>query len=201
MRPGALVEAITAGTPMLHLTGQIESDYLDRDLGFIHEAPGTAGHAAGGGQGAFRIRNPATALATLREAHRLAFTAPCGPVSIEIPIDMCRMLLDLPADIAPLPVALQPVRQQLRHALADRLCQAKRPLLWLGGGARGAPCGGNGFGQNGLGYRDLGAGPRHRARGPSGQLGSYNLQKPVEDFYQTCDAMLVVGSRLRSNET
>ena len=36
---GALVEALTAGTPMLHLTGQIEAEYLDRDLGFIHEAP------------------------------------------------------------------------------------------------------------------------------------------------------------------
>ena len=36
---GALVEAMTAGTPMLHLTGQIDSPYLDRDLGFIHEAP------------------------------------------------------------------------------------------------------------------------------------------------------------------
>jgi acetolactate synthase-1/2/3 large subunit len=32
-------------------------------------------------------------------------------------------------------------------------------------------------------------------------LGSYNLQKPAEDLYATCDAMLVVGSRLRSNET
>jgi acetolactate synthase-1/2/3 large subunit len=32
-------------------------------------------------------------------------------------------------------------------------------------------------------------------------LGSYNLQKPVEAFYETVDAMLVVGSRLRSNET
>jgi hypothetical protein len=34
---GAMVEAITAGTPMLHLTGQIESEFLDRDLGFIHD--------------------------------------------------------------------------------------------------------------------------------------------------------------------
>jgi acetolactate synthase-1/2/3 large subunit len=32
-------------------------------------------------------------------------------------------------------------------------------------------------------------------------LGSYNLQKPVEDFYASVDALLVVGSRLRSNET
>jgi acetolactate synthase-1/2/3 large subunit len=32
-------------------------------------------------------------------------------------------------------------------------------------------------------------------------LGSYNLQKPAEDFYTTVDAMLAVGTRLRSNET
>ena len=32
-------------------------------------------------------------------------------------------------------------------------------------------------------------------------LGAYNIQKPVEDFYQRCDAMLAVGTRLRSNET
>jgi acetolactate synthase-1/2/3 large subunit len=32
-------------------------------------------------------------------------------------------------------------------------------------------------------------------------LGAYNLHKPVEAFYQTCDAVLVVGSRLRGNET
>lgn len=32
-------------------------------------------------------------------------------------------------------------------------------------------------------------------------LGAFNLHKPVENFYQTCDAIIVVGSRLRGNET
>ena len=32
-------------------------------------------------------------------------------------------------------------------------------------------------------------------------LGAYNIYEPVEKFYATCDAMLVVGSRLRGNET
>ncbi len=36
---GAMVEALTAGTPVLHLTGQIEVPYLDRELAYIHEAP------------------------------------------------------------------------------------------------------------------------------------------------------------------
>jgi acetolactate synthase-1/2/3 large subunit len=32
-------------------------------------------------------------------------------------------------------------------------------------------------------------------------LGAFNLHEPVEKFYASCDAMVVVGSRLRSNET
>ena len=92
---GAMVEAITAGTPLLHLTGQIESPFLDRDLGYIHEHPAQLAMLKSVGKDAFRIRNPETALATLREAVRIAQTPPCGPVSIEIPIDVQKMLLDL----------------------------------------------------------------------------------------------------------
>src|SRR5690606_17241781 len=32
---GALVEAWTAGTPLLHITGQIESQYFDRGFSFL----------------------------------------------------------------------------------------------------------------------------------------------------------------------
>src|SRR5690242_15506215 len=34
---GALVEAQTAGSPVLHLTGQIETRHVDQGKGFIHE--------------------------------------------------------------------------------------------------------------------------------------------------------------------
>ena len=96
---GALVEAMTAGTPMLHLTGQIDSPYLDRDLGFIHEAPKQLAMLAAAGKAAFRISSPETALATLREAARIAFTPPCGPVSIEIPIDVQQTMMALPEEL------------------------------------------------------------------------------------------------------
>ncbi len=198
---GALVEALTAGTPMLHLTGQIESDYLDRDLGFIHEAPAQLAMLQAVGKAAFRIRNPETALATLREAHRLAFTAPCGPVSIEIPIDIQATLLDLPADLAPL--ALTPVQAGASEvdALAQKLLAAKRPLLWLGGGARGARAAVERFVKMGWGVVTSVQGRGILAEDHPASLGSYNLQKSAEELYQSCDAMLVVGSRLRSNET
>ena len=127
---GALVEALTAGTPMLHLTGQIESQYVDRDWGYIHEAPAQLAMLSAVSKAAFRIRDAQSALSILREAHRLAHTPPCGPVSIEIPIDVQAQLLDLPADVSPLPLApLTPSAAQL-DALAAQLQSAQRPLPW-----------------------------------------------------------------------
>ena len=198
---GALIEAMTAGTPMLHLTGQIESDYLDRDLGYIHEAPAQLAMLSAAGKAAFRIRNAETALATLREATRLAFTPPCGPVSIEIPIDIQAKLLPLPADLQPLPVNPVLAAPAEVKALAQCLQSAKRPLLWLGGGARAAGPAVERFVKMGWGVVTSVQGRGVLSEAHPANLGSYNLQKPAEDLYQTCDAMLVVGSRLRSNET
>jgi acetolactate synthase-1/2/3 large subunit len=198
---GALIEAMTAGTPMLHLTGQIESDYLDRDLGYIHEAPAQLAMLSAAGKAAFRIRNAETALATLREATRLAFTPPCGPVSIEIPIDIQAKLLPLPADLQPLPVNPVLAAPAEVKALAQCLQSAKRPLLWLGGGARAAGPAVERFVKMGWGVVTSVQGRGVLPEEHPANLGSYNLQKPAEDLYQTCDAMLVVGSRLRSNET
>jgi len=198
---GAMVEALTAGTPLLHLTGQIESDYLDRDLGFIHEHPAQLAMLQSVGKAAYRIRNPETALATLREAARVAFTPPCGPVSIEIPIDIQAQTLPIPADLSPLAATpLAPAAAEVA-SLADHLATARRPMLWLGGGARGAGAAVQRFLDMGWGVvtsvQGRGIVPEsHRAT-----LGSYNLLKPAEALYASCDAMLVVGSRLRSNET
>ena len=198
---GAMVEALTAGTPLLHLTGQIESPFLDRDLGYIHEHPAQLAMLKAVGKEAFRIRNPATALATLREAVRIAQTPPCGPVSIEIPIDVQKMLLDLPDDLSPVPRAPVLPGAAALDALAERLCRAKRPLLWLGGGARGAADAALRLVKMGwvvvTSVQGRGIVPEDHPQ----TLGSYNLQKPAEEFYATLDAMLTVGSRLRSNET
>jgi len=198
---GALVEAITAGTPLLHLTGQIESPFLDRDLGYIHEHPAQLAMLKAVGKDAFRLRNPETALATLREAVRLAQTPPCGPVSIEIPIDVQKMELDLPADLSPIEVApFQPSLAAV-DALAERLLKARRPLLWLGGGARGATAAVARFVNLGFAIVTSVQGRGTVAEDHPLSLGSYNLQKPAENFYETVDAMLAVGTRLRSNET
>ncbi len=198
---GAMVEAMTAGTPLLHLTGQIESEFIDRDLGFIHEHPAQLAMLKAVGKQAFRIRNPQSALATLREAVRLAQTPPCGPVSIEIPIDVQAMLMPLPDDLAPLAVApLAPLPQALDR-LAAQLQGKRRPLLWLGGGARGAGAAVRRLVDMGWAVVTSVQGRGVLPEDHPASLGSYNLQKSTEAFYGTVDALLVVGSRLRSNET
>lgn len=198
---GAMVEALTAGTPVLHLTGQIEVPYLDRELAYIHEAPEQLEMLRAVSKTAFRVRSPETALGTLREAVRVALTPPTGPVSVEIPIDVQAAEIELPDTLAPATVMLpQPCAAALDR-LAERLARAKRPLLWLGGGARHA-------GAEVRRLLDLGFGvvTSVQGRGVVSEdhpmsLGAFNLYEPVEKFYATCDAMVVVGSRLRSNET
>jgi len=198
---GAMVEALTAGTPVLHITGQIEVPYLDRDLAYIHEAPEQLDMLRAVSKAAFRVRSPETALGTLREAARVALTAPTGPVSVEIPIDIQSTEITVPQSFAPAELSAAQPRADELDALAERLSRAKRPLLWLGGGARHA----------GAAVRrllDLGFGVVTSVQGRGivpeddpRSLGAFNLYEPVERFYATCDAMLAVGSRLRSNET
>ncbi|OVZ56316.1 hypothetical protein CDO44_21135 [Pigmentiphaga sp. NML080357] len=198
---GSMVEAITAGTPLLHLTGQIDSPYLDQNLGFIHEANHQLEMLKAVSKAAFRIRTPETAIGTIKRAVQIAMTAPTGPVSIEIPIDVQAALIDMPADLNPLPVADLVPSEAALDELANRLAQAKRPLLWLGGGARKA-------GEQVRRLVKLGFGVITSTQGrgviPENDpacLGSFTAVKPVENLYQTVDALVVVGSRLRSNET
>jgi acetolactate synthase I/II/III large subunit len=201
---GALVEAMTAGTSMLHLTGQIESTYLDKNLGFIHEAADQLGMLRSVGKAAYRISKPEEALAVLKQAVTLAFTPPCGPVSIEMAIDVQKMLLAQPAypkDLqALLPTAQSPSGLQV-DALAEVFLNSKRPLLWLGGGARQAGAAVDRLVKLGFGIVTSVQGRGIVREDHPQSMGAFNLQKAAQDLYAASDAMLVVGSRLRSNET
>jgi acetolactate synthase I/II/III large subunit len=198
---GALVEALTAGTPLLHLTGQIDSVYLDKNLGFIHEAPAQLAMLRAVSKAAFRISHADQALEILQQAITLARTAPCGPVSVEIPIDIQASLTHLPFAFIAKNAPIRMPNPMVIAELAKQLAQAKRPLLWLGGGAQHAGAAAQRFINMGWGIVTSVLGRGIVAEDHAHTLGAFNLQKPVEDFYATCDALLVVGSRLRSNET
>jgi acetolactate synthase-1/2/3 large subunit len=85
--------------------------------------------------------------------------------------------------------------------LAAKLTAARRPILWLGGGARGASAAVARLADMGIAVVTSVQGRGTLNEKNPLSLGAFNLQAPVEAFYATCDAMLVVGSRLRGNET
>src|SRR5713101_8867950 len=90
---GSLIEAQSNGTPLLHLTGQIDSPYLDQSKGFIHESKDQLGMLKAISKAAFRVSSISSLSVTILHAIELAQTAPSGVVSVEIPIDIQKMLL------------------------------------------------------------------------------------------------------------
>ena len=198
---GAMVEALTAGTSLLHITGQIETEYLDQDLAYIHEAPDQLSMLSSISKAAYRVRTAETALPTIREAVRVAQTAPSGPVSVEIPIDIQAAEIEWPADMAAPHVTTLTHDSKRVEQLAEALVKARRPLLWLGGGTRHARAAVERLVALGFGVVTSVQGRGILPEDHPATLGAFNVHASVESFYKTCDAVLVVGSRLRGNET
>lgn len=203
---GGLVEARFAGSPLLHITGQTMTKFIDRDTGSVHDVPGQTAILAASGKAGYRVRHANEAFGVLVRAAAEALTPPRGPVSVEIPIDLQRATIARPAAMdtleLPVPPPLPPSEAALDE-LAERLATAKRPMIWLGNGARDAGAGalaliGLGFGcvnsWNGRGIvpedHPMTLGAMHGNGSPR-----------VQAFYETVDAMVVLGSRLRGHET
>ena len=198
---GAMIEAQTAGTPLLHITGQIETAHLDKKHGYIHEARDQLMMLRAVSKSARRVTEAGSALKTFKLAFRDALSAPTGPVSIEVPIDIQHTKIEWPKNLDPLPIkTIKPNEKEL-DAVASCLVRAKRPMLWLGGGARHAKEAVQNLVSLGFGVVSSTQGRGIIPEDHPASLGAYNMYAPVELFFDSCDAMLVAGSRLRSNET
>lgn len=203
---GGLVEAQFAGSPVLHITGQTLTKFLDRDTGSVHDVPGQTAILEAAGKSAHRVRHANQAFGVLWRAALEAMTPPRGPVSVEIPIDIQRATIARPAALdtleLPVPPPLPPSEAALDE-LADRLASAKRPMIWLGNGAREAGAGAMALIELGFGcvnsWNGRGIVPEDHPTTLGAMHG--NGSPRVQEFYGTVDAMVVLGSRLRGHET
>ena len=84
---GAQLEACVSSSPVLHLTGQIDSRFLGKHRGFIHEVPDQLAMMATLSKASHRPPSPGAIAATIAQAVVEAMTSRRGPVSVEIPID------------------------------------------------------------------------------------------------------------------
>ncbi|QHM72329.1 thiamine pyrophosphate-binding protein [Mixta intestinalis] len=199
---GALVEAMNASTPLLHLTGQVEKAWLDADTGFIHETRDQLSFLKAASKRAWRVSSANQAVAILHKAIQEAQTPPCGPVSVEIPIDIQSSLI--PAALVTTPVAplsgMTPDAAKV-DALWRQLKAAKQPLLWLGGGALKAADAVKKLADAGMTVISSTHGRGILPDTHPASLRAFHNSPSTEALIARCDLTLVAGSRLRSNET
>ncbi len=203
---GGLIEARFAGSPVLHITGQTSTKFVDRGMGSVHDPVDQLGMLGSVCKSAYRIRSAQNALGVLTQAAVEALSPPMGPVSIEVPIDLQRVKIQRPSMldnfVLPLPMPRIPTDIELDE-LAARVIAAKRPMLWLGNGAKKA-------GSAAAKLLDMGFGmvtsfngratvPEDHPRNLGGLTGSG--MPLIADFYKTVDLCLVVGCRVRGHET
>ena len=199
---GALVEAMNAGTPLLHLTGQVEKAWLDADIGFIHETRDQLTFLKACSKRAWRVTNASQAVAILHKAIQEARTPPCGPVSIEIPIDIQSSAIPatlVTSPVTPAPIAAPP--SVMVDKLWRQLKEAKQPLLWLGGGALNAAGAVKKLADAGVTVISSTHGRGILPDSHPASLRAFHNSPAVEALIAQCDLTLVAGSRLRSNET
>lgn len=203
--PG-LVEARFASSPVLHITGDTPTKYAGRDVGAVHGIPDQPGMLGSVSKAMFRVNVASETLGVLSRAASVALTEPRGPVSVEIPIDLQSAKIERPSAMdffeLPRPSTLTPPDAALDE-LAQQLVRARRPLLWLGRGARLA-------GRQAERLLDLGFGMVTSWAGRGvvpedhpqniGSFSGYGMPEVLK-LYESCDLMLVIGSRLRAHET
>jgi acetolactate synthase-1/2/3 large subunit len=125
--------------PMLCITGQVPSQFLDRGRGHLHELPDQLGTLRTLVKWAARIERAADAPAIINEAFRQMLAGRPGPVAVEMAWDVIagtEFVRPLPA--APAEPAPAPSPQEV-EAAAQILLRAERPMIMVGSGAQHAP--------------------------------------------------------------
>lgn len=202
---GSLVEAWAAGVPLLHLTGEVASPYLGTGRGYIHECKDQLSMMSGACKNAVRLRKPEQTAAVVRKAIQEALTAPTGPVSLEIPIDFQSAIIeDLSLEGMEAPSSKQPSEVFIPEQAVTKIAEARRPVIWAGGGVITANA-----------YRELqqlaellgaavitsqsgkGAIPEDHEQ----CIGHFAAYESTKEFLRKADLLISVGVRFRGNET
>lgn len=200
---GSMLEALTASSRVLHVTGNINADLIGEGRGAYHEVPRQLAMLRSVSAHAMRIETARQARAVLCDAVRLLSASPFGPVSVDWPIDL--QYTAQPDDQNQVddrePQTRTGSQRDIQRA-ARLMAGAVRPLIWAGGGARhvGKP------------LRKLaekwGAGILTGANGRGSVaedhplcLGNFAADEALEELLDDADCLLTIGSHLRGNET
>jgi acetolactate synthase-1/2/3 large subunit len=201
---GSLLEAFSASSPVIHVTGQVEQSFLDQDKGFLHGAKDQLAMLDRVGKAALRAARTEEIPTTMREAISLAWSGRPGPVSVEIPIDQqYRSIAAGATQPITRPAPIPPDGALVQRAV-ELLRTARRPLVWAGGGtvAAGATDVLRQLAERiGAGVLTSAAGRGSIPEDHPQCIGFFPVDQLLGELYARCDLLLAIGTRLRGNET
>jgi acetolactate synthase-1/2/3 large subunit len=200
---GAIIESWNGGAPLLHITGNVASEFLETGRGYIHDCKDQFGMLKSISKGAHRIRRPEQAPALFRRAIVEACAPPPGPVTVEIPIDFQAQLIDVPSIITS--HTTTPVLSENELAVAvERLLASKRPVIWAGSGAMFSDASTEVTALMEL--LDAAVVTTQSGRGivpetDSRCIGHFATFAALQEFLGKSDLLVSIGVRFRGNET
>ncbi|MFJ9130711.1 thiamine pyrophosphate-binding protein [Streptomyces sp. NPDC102340] len=197
---GSLIEALASGTSVLHVTGQVEAEFLGSGRGFIHETKNQLGMLDAVSAYAATVRSTGEAGAVLRAAARAALAAPGGPASVEWPIDLqYAAQTDAPEDVEQVTTAIDAAQLASAAAL---LASAERPLIWAGGGAARAGAELTALVEaTGAGLLTSNSGRGAVPEDHPQVIGNFATTPAGRALLADADVLLTIGTHFRSNET
>lgn len=133
----ALLTAYGTNSPVIGLIGHIPQPMIGRGIGWLHEIRDQFGIIERLVDHAVQIKGPAEAPRIVADLMRKMGTGRPGPAVIECAMDIWGKSAAVPPILAPVP-APPPVDEDAVLAAAKKLGAAKRPLIYVGGGAQGA---------------------------------------------------------------
>src|SRR5688572_22373977 len=135
-----LFEAQFASSPVMMITGQVDSQWYGKGKGFLHEAENQLPMLRTLTRRTESVRRPEEIGETIVRLAGDALTGRPQPVAVEIPVDFqyAKAAIDIPA-VEGFP-RLQPSRDAVERA-ASALRDARRPIIWAGGGVVSANAG------------------------------------------------------------
>ena len=131
----ALLTALGGNEPVLCLTGQVPTAFLDKGRGHLHEMPDQLATLRSFVKWADRIEYPDAAPSLVSRAFQEMQSGWRGPVALEMPWDVFTQRADVgaakPFDILPPP---QPDSERIKAA-AERIAGSRAPMIFVGSGA------------------------------------------------------------------
>ena len=131
----ALSTAYATNAPVLCISGQIPSDLIGRGFGLLHEIPDQLGVLRSLTKWAARISHPTQTGQLVNEAFRQLRDGRPRPVALEMPLDVMALETEVALPGAGEPPAPTIPDPELIDKAAALLANARRPLLFVGGGA------------------------------------------------------------------